>query len=196
MLRIVSSRPAEPFRVDPRVQAAAGGDPSATKELLLELLPRIRNLVRYLVRGDREVDDIAQDAMVAVLSDLSAYRGEGRLEAWVDRIVARLTIAHLRKQRAESKREEDFRSELTLVNRNPQVDEYLHRRHAVALLDELPLEQRHTLVLHHVLDMTVPEVAAELGLPMETVRSRLRLAKARLRKDGVISDDDPMGEGT
>jgi RNA polymerase sigma-70 factor (ECF subfamily) len=49
------------------------------------------------------------------------------------------------------------------------------------MLDGLPIEQRHVLVLHYALDMTVPETAAELGVPIETVRSRLRLAKSRLR---------------
>src|SRR5689334_6268439 len=121
MLRIVPSEPAEPVRIDARIQAAVAGDPSATRELLVGLLPRIRNLVRFLVRGDREVDDIAQDAMVAVLQDLGSYRGEGRFEAWVDRVVARLTIAHLRKRRAEWKRDADFRSELMLVKDSPTV---------------------------------------------------------------------------
>jgi RNA polymerase sigma-70 factor (ECF subfamily) len=51
----------------------------------------------------------------------------------------------------------------------------------VRMLDGLPIDQRHVLVLHYALDMTVPEAAAELGVPIETVRSRLRLAKSRLR---------------
>jgi RNA polymerase sigma-70 factor (ECF subfamily) len=63
-------------------------------------------------------------------------------------------------------------------------DEYLLRRWAVSVLDELPLPQRHAVVLHHLLDMTVPEIALELDLPRETVRSRLRLARARLRERG------------
>jgi RNA polymerase sigma-70 factor, ECF subfamily len=195
MLRIVPNQPTEPARIEPRVQAAIAGDPTAIRELLVGLLPRIRNLVRYLVRGDREVDDIAQDALLAVLQDLPSYRGEGRFEAWVDRVVARLTIAHLRKRRAQWRRDLDFRSELTLVKGSATVDEYLQRRRAVQLLDELPFEQRHALVLHHVLDMTVPEVATELGLPMETVRSRLRLAKGRLRQGGVLAGDEGDEEG-
>src|SRR6185295_18994630 len=64
-------------------------------------------------------------------------------------------------------------------------DEYLLRRWAVSVLDELPLPQRHAVVLHHLLDMTVPEICEELGIPRETVRSRLRLARTRLRARGV-----------
>jgi RNA polymerase sigma-70 factor (ECF subfamily) len=51
----------------------------------------------------------------------------------------------------------------------------------VRLLDQIPAEQRETVVLHHVMELTVPEIAAEMAVPAETVRSRLRLAMARLR---------------
>ena len=72
-------------------------------DLLTEILPRVRNLVRYLVRGDEDVDDIAQDALVAVMEDLRGYRGEGRFESWVDRIVARLMDQYARKESDRSR---------------------------------------------------------------------------------------------
>ena len=55
------------------------------------------------------------------------------------------------------------------------------RNHLRELLDQLPDEQRHVLVLHHVVGLSAPEVADELAIPFETVRSRLRLGMARLR---------------
>jgi RNA polymerase sigma-70 factor (ECF subfamily) len=60
-------------------------------------------------------------------------------------------------------------------------DEYIARRRAVALLDRIPDEQRHALVLHHVLGMSVPDISADLGVPLETVRSRLRIGIGKLR---------------
>ena len=44
------------------------------------------------------------------------------------------------------------------------------------------MPQRHALVLHHVLGMTLPEAAAELMVPVETLHSRLRLGMASLRR--------------
>jgi RNA polymerase sigma-70 factor (ECF subfamily) len=173
-----------------RVRAALDGDESAARDLLTDILPRVRNLVRYLVRGDEDVDDIAQDALVAVMEDLRGYRGEGRFESWVDRIVARLTIARIRKRRFFWKRDTQYNSDLMLASGGAAADEYLHRREMVQMLDDLPLEQRHVLVLHHALDMTVPEMADELGIPIETVRSRLRLAKARLRTSAAESAEE------
>jgi RNA polymerase sigma-70 factor (ECF subfamily) len=49
------------------------------------------------------------------------------------------------------------------------------------LLDELPPPQAEVLILHCALDFTVDEIAAAVGRPVETVRSRLRLAKRALR---------------
>lgn len=166
--------------IDDRITRAARGDQHAAEALLLELLPRARNLVRYLVRSDAEVDDLVQEALVAVFLGLPTFRGEGRFEAWADRIVARTVFAHVQRQKKPIALEElaqtpaDARAELG--------DEYVARRQTLALLDELPYDQRAALVLHHALEMSVPEIAKELAVPEETVRSRLRLGSAKLRK--------------
>ncbi|MEM9490180.1 MAG: sigma factor, partial [Myxococcota bacterium] len=78
---------AEPIAA--HVAAAAAGDRQAMQAVLTELLPRARNLIRYLVRGDQEVDDIAQEALIALVRGIATYRGEGKLTSWADRVVAR-----------------------------------------------------------------------------------------------------------
>ena len=162
------------------VRDAACGDRAAAERLIRSILPRIRNLVRYLVYRDADVDDLAQDALIAILRGLPSYRGEGTFFSWCDRVAARATFASLRRRRVEladggrsAERVEDCR----------QVggDDYVARREAVHALDGLPPEQRMVIVLHHVVGMSVPEIGGELRIPEETVRSRLRLGKARLR---------------
>ena len=169
--------------VDPRVRAAADGQRSAVASLLREHLPRIRNLVRYLVHGDQDVDDFAQEAMLAVIMGIASYRGDGPIAAWIDRVVAHTTITELRKRKV-ARRMDPVGPALELVPHPDSVshaDEYLASRRAVQLLDRLPAEQRHALVLHFVLGMSVPEIAEELARPPETVRSRLRIGMERLR---------------
>lgn len=173
---------------------ARSGDRRAAAGLLLELLPRVRNLVRLLVRGDRDADDITQEALIVLLRGLPSYRGDGPLAAWADRTVARATFAELRRRRADRKlvaiaEDRPEANERLLV----QPDEYLWRRWAVRVLDELPDDQRHALVLHHLVEMSVPEIATELNIPQETVRSRLRIGRGRLRARGVALGG--MGEG-
>jgi RNA polymerase sigma-70 factor (ECF subfamily) len=171
---------------DPRVARAKSGDAEAIHSLLVELIPRVRNLIRYLVRSDAETDDFTQDALIVVLRDLATYRGEGTLYRWADRVVARVTIRRLRSERARAVVE--LRPQPQDVEPTCSSDELLLRRAVVRLLDRLPFEQRHALVLHHVLEMTVSEIAKELDTPVETIRSRLRLARNKLRQFGFAVD--------
>jgi RNA polymerase sigma-70 factor (ECF subfamily) len=175
--------PAPPTEPDsPHLAAAQAGDRAALEALLAELLPRMRNLVRYLIRGDHEVDDIVQDALLAVVRGLAGFRGDGRLQSWVDRITARTTFAHLRRTRGRDARADAYAEPEELGVAEPLDEQYAARRRAVRLLDQLPDEQRHALVLHHVLGMTVGEIADQLATPVETVRSRMRLGRNRLRE--------------
>jgi RNA polymerase sigma-70 factor (ECF subfamily) len=143
------------------------------------LLPRVRNLVRYLIRGDREVDDVVQEALVSLIRGLNGYRGEGSFRSWADRVVARTTFAWLGRRRAQ---EQGVMAASGEAESGQSPDEFVARRRVVLALDGLPFEQRHALVLHHVLEMSVPEIAEETGAPFETVRSRLRLGRLRLRE--------------
>ncbi|NOK11203.1 RNA polymerase sigma factor [Corallococcus exercitus] len=176
--------------------AAMRGQRDATESLLLELLPRVRNLVRYLVRGDSDVEDIAQESLIALVRGLPTYRGDGRFHGWVDRVVVRTTFAWIKRSRGrEARYSEDPVELLAVPSDEAPADEYLHRRHLVALLDRLSTEQRHALVLHHVLELSVQEISTELGVPFETVRSRLRLGRTALR--ALASDGEaPEGESS
>lgn len=187
--------PAVPPHILDLVARRQQGDDDSLRQILTALVPRVRNLVRYLVRGDRWVDDIAQEALLEILRALDNYRGEGAFEGWVHRIVTRVTFAELRARRAEDvPGDVDHESSpgLWVVGQDGRPDEYLERRRMVDALDRLPDDQRYVLVMHHAVQMSAPEIAEALGVPLETVRSRLRLGKAKLR---ALLDDAPGGPG-
>jgi len=168
--------------------AAAQGNRNAASDLLRALLPRMRNLVRYFVKGDSDVDDIAQEAMVNVLRGLPSYRAEGAVSSWADRIVVRTVFAHIRRARVSQQRHVEYTPDLAAVDNDGNASSFMSRRRAMRALDEVPSEQREVLVLHHVVGLGVREIAEELTLPFETVRSRLRLGMARLRT--TLGDDE------
>jgi RNA polymerase sigma-70 factor (ECF subfamily) len=173
-----------PSPPDPRVAKAAAGDRESAQELLAELLPRVRNLVRYLAWGDVDVDDISQLALIEIVRSFHNYRGEGALHSWADRITTRVALHYLRRRRSEERRRTGLSpAELHVISpRSEQPDEYTVRRKTVRMLDQLPDEQRQALVMHHVVGLSVPELASELGIPFETARSRLRLGVQKLRE--------------
>jgi RNA polymerase sigma-70 factor (ECF subfamily) len=166
--------------LDPRVRAAAQGDRRAQESILAEHLPRMRNLVRYFLRGDADVDDAAQRALCEVVRSLGTYRGDAPLRAWIDRITARVALQTARKQRAQAKLHTQLDPDLPAAV-GADAERYALRRRAVLSLDQLPEEQRTAVVLHHVLGLSMPELAAELDIPFETARSRLRLGMEKLR---------------
>ena len=164
-----------------QIDAAVSGDVGAAHALVLRVLPRVRNTIRYLIRGD-EVDDFTQDVLVTLLERLQSFRGDGRFEAWVDGITLRVTLRRLSKLRADVRRFRGSALEnLETHGSASQSPSYLARRRAGLALDQLPDTQRHALVMHHVLGMTVAEIARELDTPRETIRTRLRVAMGQLR---------------
>jgi RNA polymerase sigma-70 factor (ECF subfamily) len=169
------------------VDAARNGGRPDAEALLRALLPRVRNLVRYLMRGDEDVDDAAQESLIAILRGLAGYRGEGKFTSWADRIVARTTFALIGK-RAPRTQELDDAPHAAITRTD--ADAYLERRRLAQLLDALPDAQRRAVVLHFVL--SVPELASELDCPEETARSRLRLGLSRLR---ALGDHDEPARG-
>ncbi len=167
---------------DERLAKAQQGDRAAAGEILRELLPRIRNLVRYLTKGDSDVDDMAQRAMLAILKGLPGFRAEGSLNAWADRITVRETLSYVKRARSERGARDAAAPALRLAQTpGPAPDAGLTRDAALGLLDGMPAEQSDIVVLHHIVGMSLPEVAAQLGVPFETCRSRLRLAMKKLR---------------
>jgi RNA polymerase sigma-70 factor (ECF subfamily) len=164
-----------------QITAAVSGDAHAAHALVLRVLPRVRNMIRYLIRGD-DVDDFTQDVLVTVLERLHSFRGESRFEVWVDGVTLRVTLRKLSKLRADVRRFERSAPDAIEASYEPSASpRYLARRRAVTALDQLPDAQRHALVMHHVLGMTVAEIASELDTPAETIRSRLRVAMGKLR---------------
>ena len=181
--KALAARPAP--ELDPalraQIDAAVRGDVNAAHALVLRVLPRVRNTIRYLIRCD-DVDDFTQDVLVTLLERLPSYRGEGRFEAWVDGVTLRVTLRRLSKLRADVRRfQSSVLENMEGHSTEAQSPRYIARRRAVAALDQLPDPQRHVLVMHHVLGMTVTEIARELDTPVETIRSRLRVAMGQVR---------------
>lgn len=165
-------------RAADHVPAAQRGDEEAMHRLALAILPRVRNGVRYLVRGD-PIDDLVQDVLVTVLQRLDSYQGLGRFEAWVDGVTLRVVIGRTRTLRAAERRIAPVDADEVLLLRHGE--RYATSRQLVAALDRLTLPQRESVVLHHVFGLTAKEIAAQLETPLETIRSRISAGMEQLR---------------
>ncbi len=180
------------------VESARNGDAASVHLLFKRLLPRTRNLVRYLVRGDQEVDDMSQQALLQVWRGLGSYRGDGRFESYADRIVARSVFAALRHRETEPTAlcRDVVEGQSDALATAESAFTYLQRRELVAALDTLPADQRAALVMHRILGWSVQETAAEMNVGVETLRSRLRLGLQRLKRAlSDVPDSNSPDEG-
>jgi RNA polymerase sigma-70 factor, ECF subfamily len=126
-----------------------------------------------------------------VLRSLPSFRGESSLTTWADRITVRTVLRQLGRRQREREQRVRLEPELRMLQiSTPPSDGYAARRRLAQALDRLPDAQRQALVLHHVVGMSVPELAAELEVSFDTAKSRLRLGMERLRKHYLGGRDD------
>lgn len=176
-------------------EAAARGDTEAMAQLLKLLAPgMIRAAQALLGRTHADLDDVAQQSMIALVQAMPSFRGECSPAHFANSIVTRFALAARRRQGKREERTDDGVEVDGLFSSAPDaVDSVLaeHRRGAIRqLLSTLPEAQAETLALRVVLGMSLGEVAASTGVPLNTVRSRIRLAKeallARIEADPTL----------
>lgn len=163
---------------------AAAGDTMAMRTLLRHVGPRIVRVVRAVLgRAHPDVEDVAQQAMLGFVQALPSFRRECEPEHFASRVAARAAIAAAKRARqARARRDNDVDLD-SLPSRITDEDDDRGVRGAI-LRDALaciPAEQAETLALRIVLGWSLAEVAEATGVPLNTVRSRMRLAKTALR---------------
>ena len=117
---------------------------------------------------------------------LKAFRSIRQLEkpslvrAWLYRLIRSLAIDRIRKDIAEERREKVYAEERAVLGEEPSFHEEdvgaLHRA-----LDALDLRHREVLLLHFLEEMTITEIAAVVGCPEGTAKSRIHYAKRALQ---------------
>lgn len=179
--------PTDLGRLTPIIRAAQEGDAAAVDTLLAGLASPLLHAVRALM-GPRnaDVEDLVQEVLIAVIDALPSFRGECTLLHFAIRIAARRTTAVRRRSRSVTGWLELFwRNEHPLATEpvSPREATISDRRRTLmrTLLGELPEAQAEAMVLRLALGYSIEEIAAISTAPINTVRSRLRLAKDALR---------------
>jgi RNA polymerase sigma-70 factor (ECF subfamily) len=173
------------------VRAAAAGERDALVRLLSAVAPPVTATVRVLLGAKHpDLDDAVQETLLAITAALGRFRGESSFLHYARRIAVRTSLA-LRRGNARSvqglaalaaePREPRGRADVSPLEREQRVALF------VKLLDELPEGQAECLAYRVLLELPLPQIAEELGVPMNTVRSRVRLARNHLR-DRIMGD--------
>lgn len=137
----------------------------------------VRRLVGqlYAMTGDRaEAQDVVQEAFVRAWDARAQLSQTRNPEAWVRTVAWRLAVSRWRKARNAT---------IAWRRHGPPADAMepsIDNTVLVAALRRLTEEQRRAIVLHHLCDLSVEQVAAETGAPVGTVKARLSRGRAAL----------------
>ena len=129
------------------------------------------------------VDDVVQDVFLVVHRQHERFEGRSAIKTWLFGITQNTVRMHLRREAREQRRVETAGG---LVVARPQGDAS-ERHAAVDLIDRLVAkldeDKRNVFVLIELEDVDPKEVARAFGLSVNTVYSRLRLARKRLQAE-------------
>ncbi|HEY3493137.1 MAG TPA: RNA polymerase sigma factor [Polyangiaceae bacterium] len=170
------------------VLRAQAGDSAAIGQVVGELAPGVLRAVTALLgREHPDVEDLAQDVLLAVVAALPDFRGDSTLLHFAVRIAARKSVLVRRRTRSVLGWLESFwRGEYPVRHAPSSAHEEMsgERQRALlrSLLSELPDAQAEALALRVVYGHSIDEISSITRTPFNTVRSRLRLAKEALRQ--------------
>lgn len=175
-------------RLTPLVLRAQQGEPDAVSQVVAELAPGVlRALTALLGRQHPDLEDLAQEVLLAVMAALPDFRGDSTLLHFAVRIAARKSVLVRRRSRSVLGWLESFWRGDYPVRQAPTLahDELRGDRQRALLrllLSELPDAQAEALLLRVVCGHSIEEISSITQTPFNTVRSRLRLAKEALRQ--------------
>jgi RNA polymerase sigma-70 factor (ECF subfamily) len=166
------------------VRRCIRGDTAAFGILVERHERRVYNLALRMMGREEDARDATQDAFLAALRKLSSFRGDAAFTTWLHRITVNACYDLLRKRARSPMLERLVDGEL---EREPppspdhadQTELSIDVRRA--LLD-VPEDYRVVMILHDVQDLPYEEVAAIVGVPVGTVKSRLHRGRVALAK--------------
>lgn len=162
---------------------AASGDSAAMSKLLRGIAPKLIAVVKAILgAGHADVDDAVQQTLIGFVQGLPAFRGDCDPTGY-GRVIAVRTAVAIRKRSRARDAKSDPSADADAIAGGVSPDAFAERRKNALrdLLGELPEEQAEAFAMKIVLGFSLEEIAAQSGAPLNTVRSRLRLAKERLR---------------
>jgi len=176
---------------DALVRRARSGDATAFEVLVDTRIDRCYRLAWSILSNDADAADATQDALVSAWRQLPRLRDSAAFDGWLNRIVANAALMarrHRVRLREVSVRPaypgaESLQSEPKQDLHAPtQMDEMVDNDAIGRAFDRLRPQDRMILVLHHVEERPVAEIARSLGIPVGTAKWRLHAARNALEK--------------
>jgi RNA polymerase sigma-70 factor, ECF subfamily len=160
------------------VDRAMHGDHDAFAALIGLATNRLYAMACLILRDSDRAEDATQEAIVRAWRELPRLRDPERFEAWLRRLTVNACFDEARRVRR--------RAEISLVHASDRSTAdssgaFAEHDRVDRAFRRLPFDQRTVLVLQHHFDQSHTEIAETLGIPVGTVKSRIRYGAAALR---------------
>src|ERR1039457_374138 len=162
------------------------------------LLPSFANLynayfdfvwstARYLGVEQSEIDDVVQEVFFTIYGRLHTIERPESLRSWIYGVVRRIVSKYHRNKRTRLIETGAERIEPEMLQPEWRTPQHMAEQHEQttllwSLLEKLDASKREVFVLAELEEMTAPEIADAVGVPLNTVYSRLRVARQELEE--------------
>jgi RNA polymerase sigma-70 factor, ECF subfamily len=161
------------------IDRARRGDHDAFAVLVDGALRRLDAAARLILRDPDLAQDAVQEGLIRAWRDLPGLRDPDRFDAWLHRLTVNACLDLVRRRRRRP-----IEVELSPIDSTTVPDHssaFAERELLDAALRRLDPGHRAVVALHYLLGMPLPEVAASLGIPYGTAKSRLHYALTAMR---------------
>jgi RNA polymerase sigma-70 factor, ECF subfamily len=170
------------------IMRARAGDARAFDTLVSSRVDRCYRLAWTILNNAEDAADATQEGFVAAWRELPRLRDITAFDGWLNRIVgnaARMSRRHrvrLREVSVEQDEPEDAGYGAAAGRGRSESDQIVSNDAIARAFDRLRPAERVILVLHHVEERPVAEIARSLGIPVGTAKWRLHAARAALER--------------
>jgi RNA polymerase sigma-70 factor (ECF subfamily) len=156
-------------------------DQKAFRELVERYTPLLVNLASGIVYDRETARDIVQDTFTSFYASLHRFNGKASIRTYLYRIAVNKSIDYVRKMRTRARLQSKLNADYeATADPTDRVDDRIVVREALA---SLPVKLRMPLVMVECQRLRYGEIAKILGIPLNTVRTRIYRAREQLRRE-------------
>ena len=173
------------------VARAVAGDQMAYRAIYQLHEKAIRSRVSGYFKWKADVDDVVSESFQKAFANLSSFDTERELRPWLSTIATRTALDHLASIKREDEKKEGIKQKagddtsggqdpLTEVTPEEEIINDENHQRLMAYIDELSPLYKDVMVKYMIEELEYEEIAKELGLELNTVRTRIRRGKQHL----------------
>lgn len=168
------------------IERVRKGETRCFADLVSRYQDPVFGMALRFVRGDRDAEDIAQEAFLRAYRGLEGFKGDAKFSTWLYRITWNLCADWLRRNRRPGRSPVAIEEAAELADGRVDLEQGLladeEKRKVREALDGLDDRYRGVLILLYYQKMSYDQIAAVLGVPMKTVETRVYRARKLLRQ--------------